>query len=98
MRHLFFEEYILRLCLIIGIAEFDDIILCQITSRSYGSRRVVSLKNEDFQTGSIAVDSYIRPDKIVTLDMESISKKLGDLNKEKLSEAKVELKRVFEIC
>ncbi len=87
----------LRPCLVIGLAEFEDIILCQITSKPYGSKRAIALTKKDFSSGSIVVDSFIRPDKIATLDLGMITKKLGDIKKSKLSEVKVALKKVLEI-
>jgi len=87
----------LRPCLVIGIAEFGDIILCQITSQRYSSKRAISLQATDFATGSIAVASYIRPDKIATLDMSMINRSLGTLTEPKLREIKLQLKAVFEI-
>jgi len=87
----------LRPCLIIGLAEFNDIILCQITSKPYRSKRAVALTKKDFQTGSIVVDSFIRPDKIATLDISMIVRKLGNLKETKLSEVKTALKKVLEI-
>lgn len=86
-----------RPCLVIGLAEFDDIIVCQITSRSYSSRRAITLTKDDFQSGSIVVDSFIRPDKIATLDKKTITKILGTLKSAKVKKVKTVLKRVFEI-
>lgn len=87
----------LRPCLVIGLAEFNDILLCQITSKRYGSKSAVSLKAKDFSKGSIVVDSFIRPDKIATLDKYMILQKLGVLKTTKLSEVKVALQKVLEI-
>ncbi len=87
----------LRPCLVIGLAEFNDILLCQITSKRYGSKRAVSLATKDFSKGLIVVDSFIRPDKIATLDQEMIVQKLGVLKIAKLSEVKASLKKVLEI-
>ena len=87
----------LRPCLIIGLAEFNDILLCQITSKRYGSKRAVSLATKDMQSGSIVVDSYIRPDKIATLDQKMLTKILGNLKPIKLTEVKTALKKVLEI-
>jgi len=33
----------LRPCLVIGLVEFNDVLLCQTTSKDYGSRRAISL-------------------------------------------------------
>ena len=87
----------LRPCLIIGIAEFDDVALCQITSQPYQSMRAVSLTSLDFKVGSIVADSFIRPDKIATLDRSMIKKILGDLNDIKLREVKKKLDEFLEI-
>lgn len=87
----------LRPCLIVGIAEFNDVALCQITSQSYQSKRAVSLKSNDFIRGSIVTDSFIRPDKIATLDKSMIKKVLGALNNTKLHEVKEKLKVFLEI-
>lgn len=87
----------LRPCLVIGLAGFDDILLCQITSRPYGSRKAVSLVKSDFMQGSIVVDSYIRPDKIATLDRKRLQKTLGVVGATKLNEVKQRLKSILEI-
>jgi len=79
------------------MADFDDILLCQITSKSYGSRKVVSLAKSDFAQGTIVVDSYIRPDKIATLGRKRLRKTLGAINAEKLDEVKQRLKSILEI-
>ena len=87
-----------RPALMIGLAEFGDVILCQITSQSYGSRLAIPLKSSsDFNTGSIAIDSFIRPDKIVTLDQKLILQVLGDLNAHKLDEVKAVLQAVLRL-
>ncbi len=49
------------------------------------------------QSGSIVVDSYIRPDKIATLDRKMFTKNLGKLKSMKLAEVKMVLKKVLEI-
>lgn len=88
----------LRPCFIIGIAEFDDIVLCQITSNRYGSKRAVSLlKSKDFAEGSIVTDSFIRPDKIATLDRQTIKQVLGTVTPTKQLEVKDSLKEFLEI-
>lgn len=87
----------LRPCLVIGIAEFNDVVLCQITSNKYGSKRAITLKRDDFSQGSIVVDSYIRPDKIATLDKGMIKQVLGSISTAKLDEVKLKLKTFLEI-
>lgn len=87
----------LRPCLVIGVADFNDLLLCQITSKNYGSRKAISLRQGDFSQGSLAVNSFIRPDKITTLDSGRIKRTLGTINDVKLNEVKQNLKSILEI-
>lgn len=84
-------------CLVIGIAEFDDIVLCQITSKRYHSKRAVALLKIDFTAGSLVTDSFIRPDKIATLDKSMIKRDLGTVSAAKLQDVKGALKIFLEI-
>jgi mRNA-degrading endonuclease toxin of MazEF toxin-antitoxin module len=87
----------MRPCFVIGIAEFDDIVLCQITSQNYGSSRAIALLKNDFAMGSIVADSFIRPDKIATLDRSTIKKVLGLATEHKVREVKEGLKSFLQI-
>jgi mRNA interferase MazF len=86
-----------RPCLVIGLAELNNIILCQITSQDYGSRKAVALARSDFRKGSLVSDSYIRPDKIATLHTNRIKRTLGTVSDNKLYEIKRKLKAILEI-
>jgi mRNA interferase MazF len=79
------------------MADFNDVLLCQITSKPYGSSKAISLAKSDFTQGSIVVDSYIRPDKIVTLDSRRLKKTLGTIASIKLDQVKQRLKSILEI-
>jgi len=87
----------LRPCLIIGLAEFNDFLLCQITSRDYDSSKALPLVKSDFIQGELVRDSFIRPDKIATLDEREIKRILGTISNDKLDEIKQRLKNIFEI-
>ncbi len=88
----------LRPCIIAGIAEFDDVVVCQITSRPYNSKRSISLTpTTDFMDGTIIRQSYIRPDKLATLDTRTIKQVVGSVTDNKLAELRQALKTFFEI-
>jgi len=87
----------LRPCLVLGIADFNDVLLCQITSRQYGSKKAIKLAKTDFSEGSIVVDSFIRADKIATLNSSRIKRNLGTIDDRKLHEVKQRLKSILEI-
>ena len=87
----------LRPCLLLGLADFGDVILCQITSQQYDSKRAISLRPKDFSKGTIITDSFIRPDKIATLDRKTIQRVLGTLGQVKQQEVKNALRAIFEL-
>jgi mRNA interferase MazF len=45
----------------------EDIILCQITSKAKSDAFGVSITNGDFISGSLPVDSFVRPNKVFTV-------------------------------
>ena len=87
----------LRPCLVIGLAEFNDVLLCQITSRNYGSRKAVILARSDFIQGELVRDSYVRPNNIATLNRSKIKRILGTIRNNKMDEVKQGLKSILEI-
>ena len=75
-----------RPALVISNLKGDDIILCQITSQSIFDKYSISLKNEDFQEGSLKRSSNIRPNRIFTADINIILYKVGTIKNEKIEE------------
>ena len=75
-----------RPALVISNLKGDDIILCQITSQNILDGRLIHLKDEDFQEGSLKKLSNIRPNRIFTADAHIILYKLGTLKNEKIEE------------
>lgn len=66
-----------RPAVVIANVEFDNFILCQITSKEYSSKTAIHLKADDFSQGSLPVISYVRPDKLFTADMSIIKNSVG---------------------
>ena len=69
-----------RPALVLASVEFDNLILCQITSKPYTSKIAISVKPEDFVNGGLPVVSFVRPDKLFTADMSIIKSTAGELN------------------
>ena len=69
----------LRPALVLANVEFDNLILCQITSKPYTSKISIRLKSTDFETGGLPVVSYVRPDKLFTADTTIIKNTAGKL-------------------
>jgi mRNA interferase MazF len=75
-----------RPVLILKIPKGEDIIVAQITGESYEKPVEITLKKEDFKQGSLKRDSYIRIDKIASIEKSLIQYKAGSLKQEKFNE------------
>ena len=69
-----------RPALVLADLPGDDILLCQITSQHTKDQYAISLGQADFISGSLPVDSYIRPTRIFTADKRIIVRKAGTAN------------------
>jgi len=75
----------LRPAVVLAEAGRGDWILCQITSRSYGDEKAISLDAPDFARGSLRVASYARPGKLFTAHGSLIAGLVGELQPGKFS-------------
>src|SRR5258707_12834791 len=80
----------IRPALVLARVEFDNFILCQITSKSYSSKTAISIQQSDFEEGMLPLKSFVRPDKLFTADKTIINSKAGEL---KLSKRKTILQK-----
>ena len=75
-----------RPSLVIKVPKGDDLIVCQITGMPYEKSAEIPIKTEDFYKGSLKVDSYIRLDKIFSIEKSLIKYKAGSLKQKKFNE------------
>jgi mRNA interferase MazF len=62
----------------------DDIIVCQITSKNKSDTLALVVNAQDFISGGLPVDSFIRPNKIFTADKNIILSVAGHLDENKI--------------
>lgn len=72
-----------RPVLVLKVPKGDDLIVIQITSSSYEKSVEISLKEDDFKEGGLKRDSYVRIDKIASIEKSLIKYKIGKLKEEK---------------
>ena len=82
------SKQIKRPALIIVDLKGEDCILCQITSKQRDDEHTIPLPNKDVIEGKLNVDSYVRLNKIATLEKSLIRYKIGTISNNKLSEVK----------
>ncbi len=83
-----------RPALVIASLTGDDVILCQITSKSISDDYTIPLLISDFSSGTITQDSNIRPNRLFTADSNIILYQAGKIKTEKLRQV---VKKIIEI-
>ena len=76
-----------RPALVLSTLTGDDLILCQITSRSITDRYAIEIDTEDFISGSLSQISNIRPNRLFTADRSIVMYEVGEISAEKLQMA-----------
>lgn len=84
-----------RPALVLARAEFDNLILCQITSKTYASKSAIKLEPADFKEGKLPVVSFIRPDKLFTADTTIIEKATGKLTEKVINSVLQNVRSLF---
>ena len=67
----------------------NDLIVCQITSQPPRSYEIaIEITNTDMEEGNLAFNSYVRADKIFTIDQSIVVNKIGRLHSDKVKKVK----------
>jgi len=74
-----------RPALVLSVLRGDDLILCQITSKPTDDIFALSIRTEDFVSGSLPKGSYIRASRIFTADKHIIFCKIGQLTPDRMN-------------
>src|SRR4051812_2434223 len=78
-----------RPALVVADLPGDDLILCQITSQArHQDGYSVTLTSVDFEHGQLSIDSYIRANRLFTVDRSVVVYVAAKVNDRKLSEAR----------
>ena len=86
----------IRPAFVVGLSEFDNPIVCQITSASKSPKTSVVVKESDFaKGGGLVRTSFIRANKIFTADPKIITKKIGSLQPSVQKQVYTTLLQVF---
>ena len=75
-----------RPAIVVAIPQGKDIIACQITSQAHFDNYSINLDDNDFASGTLNLRSYIRPNKLISIDKNIIIYKAGTVHQSKLDE------------
>jgi mRNA interferase MazF len=84
-----------RPALVVADLAGDDLILCQITSQARADGQAVPLAAADFQRGRLAVDSFIRPNRLFTVEQSVILYPAAKVSEAKLAETRAKIRALF---
>ncbi len=83
-----------RPALVVANLEGDDLILCQITSRSIKDKHAIPIDDNNFKKGSLKQQSNVRPNRIFTADSHIVLYRIGSIKNNKLEEV---IEKIIEI-
>ena len=83
-----------RPALVPSVLQGDDLILCQITSKSIKDNYAIPVDENDFEAGSLNLESNIRPNRLFTADNHIILYRIGNIKIIKLNQV---IDKVVEI-
>lgn len=75
-----------RPVLVIKVPHGEDVLVVQITSDSYEKSLEIILSDNDFEKGFLKKLSFIRIDKIASIEKSLIKYKIGSIKKDKFYE------------
>ncbi len=75
----------IRPALVLAQVEFNNLILCQITSKSYSSKTAISIEHSDFEEGMLPLKSFVRPGKLFTADRSILKSNAGMLKSNQIN-------------
>jgi mRNA interferase MazF len=84
-----------RPALVVADLYGDDLILCQITSQFRSDGLSVPLTIADFERGRLVSDSFIRPNRLFTVEQSVILYIAGRVTDSKLREVRARIRGLF---
>lgn len=85
-----------RPALITATLKGDDLILCQITTKNRPDPYKIELTQNDFNKGSLKINSFIMPSRIFTLRKSIILYKVGNITNKKIKEVENKICRIIK--
>jgi mRNA interferase MazF len=73
----------------------DDLILCQITTRARSDHFSIPLNADAFESGQLAQPSFIRAQRLFTVEQRAIIYSVGKVKMEKMTEVLARARQLF---
>lgn len=86
-----------RPALVVATLTGDDVVLCQITSKTVADSYAIAITNADFTTGGLPQPSNIRPNRLFTADANIVIYRAGVLSQQKVQEVIKKLVQILSV-
>jgi mRNA interferase MazF len=83
-----------RPALVVADLAGDDLVLCQVTRKARSDDYAVPLVLSDFEHGRLAEDSFIRANRLFTVEQSVILYTAGKIKAAKLEEVKSKIRQL----
>ena len=84
-----------RPALVIVSLPLGNLILCQITTQTRADEYCVALARAELDRGQLAVDSFVRVNRLFTVEKSVVLYVAGRVKDSKLSEVRMKLRELF---
>ncbi|MBM3888655.1 MAG: type II toxin-antitoxin system PemK/MazF family toxin [Verrucomicrobia bacterium] len=84
-----------RPALVVADLAGSDLILCQVTRQARSDGYSIPLTAVDFQSGRLAVDSFIRPNRLFTVEQSVVIYTAAKVKDAKLAEVRTKIRELF---
>jgi mRNA interferase MazF len=84
-----------RPALVVADLPGDDLILCQITSQAHRDDFSIPILLADFERGRLTVDSFIRPNRLFTVEQSVILYAAAKVKDAKLKAVRAKARELF---
>jgi mRNA interferase MazF len=85
-----------RPALVVATLSRNDFILCLITSQKTNDKYTIAISNDDFETGNLNRNSYVKVNRLFTANEQIIVYKIGTLTTSKINEVIAKLIAILQ--
>jgi mRNA interferase MazF len=85
-----------RPALVVATLSRNDFILCLITSQTTNDKYTIAISNDDFKTGNLDRNSYVKVNRLFTANEQIIVYKIGTLTTSKINEVIAKLVAILQ--
>ena len=89
------SEIKIRPAVVVADVGMQDWVLCQITSSAPTRKLHIAIRPRDMMRGKLKFQSWVRPDRLYTVNDRVFQKTLGRLSSDRIAEVRAAVRSLF---